>query len=77
MRKTDLNKAGHFCVASSEILWVLMEKRWREVKGRESYSGDRVERGSLVRAEAQSCIQWGKAAPAPTLLQSWTPRVHE
>lgn len=39
-----------------------------EVKGREAIweswgRGNRVERGSLVQAEAQSCIQWGKAAP--------------
>lgn len=64
MRITDLNKTGHCCVASSEILWVLVEKRWREVKGREGYLGElgrgnRVERRCLVRAAAQSCIQWG------------------
>lgn len=64
VRITDLNKTGHFCVASSDILWVLVEKRWREVKGREGYLGELgrgngAERGSLVRAAAQSCIQWG------------------
>lgn len=49
LRITDHNKAGHFCVASSEILWALMGKRWREVKGRGSYLG----RGN--RVEGESC----------------------
>lgn len=31
VRITDLNKAGHFCVASSEIVWVL--SRGEEVEG--------------------------------------------
>lgn len=67
VRITDLNKAGHFCVASSEIVWVL--SRGEEVEGGKGEGrlfgrvgggrGNRAERGSLVQAEAQSCIQWG------------------
>ena len=44
VRITDLNKAGHFCAASSEILWVLVRKRWREAKGRGGYLGELGER---------------------------------
>lgn len=41
VRITDLNKASHFCVASSEIVRVLVGKRRREVKGEGSLFGGR------------------------------------
>ena len=42
VRITDHNKAGHFCVASSDILWAFMGERWRDAKGRGGYLGECV-----------------------------------
>lgn len=39
------------CAVSSDILWVLVERRWREEKGREGDLGELKGRGKRVEGE--------------------------
>lgn len=58
VRITDLNKASHFCVASSEIVRVLVGKRREGGKrGRESIWGERQQcrEGVVVVCVGGSC----------------------
>lgn len=48
LRITDLNMASHFSVVTSELVWVLMGRRWIEVQGKSGFwgsQGDLTEKG--------------------------------
>lgn len=64
MRITDLNKASHFGVVTSELVWVLMGRRWIDVQGKSGYLGESGRRnregGDLCRLRHRAVFSGGR-----------------